>query len=89
MSDDSSDRHFTRAQLAAASATLRAALDLPPERLGVEQLVAMLSGEIEMLRAAGFKDERVASMLHEAIGAEVTAEEIGLHYAPPGRRHAG
>ena len=89
MADATPDRRFTPTQVAEASATLRAALDLPPERLGVAQLVAMLSGEIELLRAAGFGDERVASMLHEAIGAEVTAEEISQHYAPPGRRRPG
>ena len=74
MAEDPSNRQFTRLQVAEASATLRAALDLAPERLGVAQLVAMLSDEIALLRAAGFGDERVASMLHEAIGAEVTAE---------------
>ncbi|UFN50187.1 hypothetical protein LPC08_06060 [Roseomonas sp. OT10] len=80
-------RHFTPAQVAGAETILRAALDLPPRRLDVAQAVAALSAAIEQLRAAGFSDERVAAMLHEAIGAEITAAEIGRHYVPPAGRH--
>ena len=77
---------FTAEQAAQANTALRAVLNLPPEAFPVPQFVAMISDEVEQLRAAGHDDEAIAQMVRESTGGELTAEDIGAHYAPPETR---
>ena len=77
---------FTAEQAAQANTALRAALDLPPEAFPVPQFVAMISDEVEQLRAAGHDDAAIAQMVRASTGGELTAEDIGRHYAPPEAR---
>ncbi|MDP4026320.1 hypothetical protein Q8W71_27225 [Methylobacterium sp. NEAU 140] len=80
------DPTFTAEQAAQANTALRAALDLPPEAFPVAQFVAMISDEIEQLRAAGRDDEAIAQIVRESTGGVLTAEDISEHYAPPEAR---
>ncbi len=77
---------FTAQQAAAANSALRAALGLPPERFATEQLVGMLSDEIEQLRSAGKTDHDIAGLLSESIGANIGADAISRFYARPDER---
>ena len=77
---------FTAEQAALANTALRAALNLPPEAFPVPQFVAMISDEVEQLRAAGHDDEAIAQMVRESTGGTLTAADIGMHYAPPEAR---
>ncbi|MDQ2858231.1 MAG: hypothetical protein M3R53_06225 [Candidatus Eremiobacteraeota bacterium] len=80
------DEGFTAQQAAAANSALRAALGLPPERFATEQLVGMLSDEIEQLRSAGKTDHDIAGLLSESIGANIGADAISSFYAGPDER---
>lgn len=77
---------FTAQQAAAANTALRAALGLPPQRFATEQLVGMLSDEIEQLRNAGKTDGEIAGLLFESVGLSIRSEEIARFYATPGER---
>ena len=86
MSEDQDDHTFTADQAAAANTALRMALKLPPEQFGTARFVAMISDEIEQLRAAGFADSEIAALVEESTGTTLSAEAIGRHYAPPEAR---
>lgn len=77
---------FTADQAAQVNAALRAALGLEPEAFPVPQFVAMISDEIEQLRAAGRDDAAIAELVIEATGGNLTADDIREHYAPPEAR---
>ena len=77
---------FTATQAAQANTALRAALDLPPEQFPVAQFVAMISDEVQQLRAAGYSDEAIARMVRESTGGALTGDDISHHYAPPDAR---
>ncbi len=77
---------FTAEQAAQANTALRAALNLPPEAFPVPQFVAMISDEVEQLRAAGHDDEAIAQMVRASTGGSLTGEDIRAHYAPPEAR---
>jgi hypothetical protein len=77
---------FTAQQAAQANTALRAALDLPPEAFPVAQFVAMISDEIEQMRAAGHSDGAIALIVRESTGGTITATDIEQHYAPPEAR---
>ncbi len=46
----------------------------------------MVSDEIEQLRGRGFTDADIAKILRNVTHVEVSAEDIGRHYAPPAAR---
>ena len=77
---------FTATQAAQANTGLRAALGLPAEVFPTSRFVAMISDEIEQLRAAGRDDAAIAALVRDSTGGLISAEDIGRHYAPPERR---
>ena len=77
---------FTATQAAQANTDLRAALGLPPESFPIPRFVAMISDEIEQLRAAGRDDAAIASLVRDSTGTAIGAEDIARHYAPPEQR---
>lgn len=77
---------FTAEQAAKANSVLRAALDLAPQRFGLEQFVGMISDEIEQLRDAGKSDADIAKLVSDGVGIDVDAGSIGRYYADPSVR---
>ena len=77
---------FTADQAAAATTALRMAIGLPPEQFGVPQFVAMISDEVEKLRADGRSDDEIAAIVVESTGGQLTGADIAEHYAPPEAR---
>ena len=73
-------------QIASAQTHLRLELGLLPERFLLPAFIGMVSDEIEQLRAQGRIDTEIAELICTASGANVAAEDIGLHYAPPEAR---
>ena len=71
---------FTGAQAMAAQAALRDAAGLPPEVFPKAALIGMLSDEIRELRDRGRDDPAIAAVITEAIGAGVSAEDLGRYY---------
>lgn len=82
----SDDHTFTADQAAAATTAMRMVLGLPPEQVGVGQFVAMISDEIQKLRAAGHSDQDIAAIVRESTHSTIDADDITTHYAPPEAR---
>jgi hypothetical protein len=69
-----------------AQKSLRNAAGLTPELFPVQAFVGMISDEIELLRERGKSDEEIAALVRDNSAIEITAKEIGEHYAPPEQR---
>ena len=54
----------------------------------VEAFVGMISDEIQRLREMGHSDEAIARVIAANSKIEISAAEIGEHYASPERREA-
>lgn len=80
------DHTFTADQAASATTALRMVLKRPPEQFTIPQFVAMISDEIEQLRAAGTSDAEIAALVEDSTGGTLSADDIGAHYAPPDAR---
>jgi hypothetical protein len=72
---------YTTDQVAVAARELREAAGAEQERFSGEQVIAMLSEEILLLRERGFTDERIAG-LFSGFDIEVTPEQIAAHEPP-------
>ena len=72
---------YTGDQVVTAARELREAAGAEQEMYTGEQVIAMLSEEILLLRERGFTDERIAG-LFSGFDIEVTPEQIARH-APP------
>lgn len=83
---DEPELTFTATQAAQVNTDLRAALGLPPESFPVSRFVAMISDEIEQLRASGRDDAAIAALVRDSTGNAISAEDIARHYAPPDQR---
>lgn len=73
-------------QIAMVQSELRAALGLSPEQFPLPTVISMMSDEIEQLRERGFADADIAKIIQGSRNITVSAEDIGLHYAPPEAR---
>lgn len=82
----SDEKSFTAEQAALANGALRAALGLPAQRFGTEQLVGMISDEIEEIRASGKSDRDIAKILADRAGITIAPEDIARFYAGPSER---
>ena len=78
-----SDSRYTADQVATAARELREAAGSEPESFSAEDVVAMLSDEVRLLRERGFSDERIAE-LFAGSDIHVSAEQIAA--APNGFR---
>jgi hypothetical protein len=72
---------YTADQVAVAARELREAAGAEQELFTGEQVIAMLSEEILLLRERGFTDERIAG-LFSGFDIEVTPEQIARHAEP-------
>src|SRR5258707_2445599 len=70
-----------------AQRALRALAGLGPEMFPIEAFVGMISDEIEHLRRLGHSDEEIADAITKNSTIEITAAEIGEHYASMKERH--
>lgn len=77
---------FSGEQAAAANTALRAALGLGPQQFSKQQLVGMISEEIEQLRASGKTDDDIVEILANKAGTRVDAESIARYYADDAER---
>jgi hypothetical protein len=68
---------FTVDQVAEANTALRTALGLPPEHVRLDRFLSMLGDEIGQLRAAGWGDGEIASLLSESTGSIIPADAVG------------
>jgi hypothetical protein len=75
------ERSVTGQQAADAQTALRKALGLPPEQFPVPAFVGMVSDEIEQLRQQGRSDEEIAGLIQDAVGIELSGDEIARFYA--------
>lgn len=80
------DHTFTAEQAAAATTAMRMALKQPPEQFSVPRFVAMISDEIEQLRATGMADREIAALVEDATGSPLSAEDVTQYYAPAALR---
>ena len=80
---DGSDVVYTVDQVATCNTALRTALGKPPEHFTQAQFVGMISDEIEQLRAQGWSDAEIASLVAESTESVMDAEAIAAHFAPP------
>lgn len=80
---DQAELRFTVDQVAAASTAMRVAMGRPPEHFTVEQVMGMLAEEVAGLRAAGWDDEGIASLIREATGEPFDATALAQAKAPP------
>lgn len=80
---------FTLEQAMRAMPSMRKALGLPEETFALPAFVGMLNDEIEDLRGAGKSDEDIASLIEEASGAKLSAQDIAENYASPEQRRRG
>ncbi len=71
-----------------AQKALRDLAGLPEERFPMEAFVGMISDEVEVLRNLGHTDEQIAAVIAANSPIEISAAEIGRHYASPHARHA-
>jgi hypothetical protein len=72
---------YTADQVAVAARELREAAGAEQEMFTGEQVIAMLSDEILLLRERGFTDDRIAA-LFSGFDIEVTPEQIARHAEP-------
>ena len=77
---------FTVDQAAACNTALRTALGLPPEHFSTARFVGMISDGIEQLRAKGWSDVEIASLIKESTGSVIEADDLAKYYAPPDLR---
>ena len=70
-----------------AQKALRDKAGLPPEQFPLDAFVGMISDEIESLRQRGHSDQEIAETIRAHSKIEISAAEIGEHYAAPEQRH--
>ena len=70
-----SDARYTADQVATAARELRQAAGTDEELFTAEQVVAMLSDEVRLLRERGFTDERIAG-LFQSFDIDVTPDQL-------------
>ncbi len=80
---DGSELRFTVDQVAAANTAMRVAAGKPPEHFTLERFVSMLAQEMADLRAAGWPDGEIATLIREATGEPVEADMLGTADAAP------
>ncbi|WP_131118650.1 hypothetical protein [Lichenihabitans psoromatis] len=80
------DLLFTVDQIATVSTAMRVALGLPPKHVDVAHFVAMISDEIEHLRAAGWDDAGIADFVRETTGEPLRQEALAEFYVKPEHR---
>jgi len=72
-----------------AQRALRQTLGLGDERFEVSEFVAMVSDEIEQMKADGKSSADIVAIVAETTGHRMDAADIDRHYVPPERRHGG
>jgi hypothetical protein len=82
----STELSFTAEEAVRVQRALRETAGEGPELFPVRDFVAMVSDEIEQLRAQGYRDDAIAAVIERETGKAVGAAAIREYYAPPERR---
>jgi hypothetical protein len=77
---------FTAEEAVVAQRDLRHVLGLASEMFSLPAFVGMISDEIEQLRAAGYDNRQISGLIRDAIGREISPDDIQAHYASPQAR---
>ena len=87
MSESTEMKFYPVEEAVRAQKALREMAGLGPEMFPVQAFVGMISDEVETLRNQGRTDAQIAAAIAASSKIEITAEEIGAHYASPEERH--
>ncbi len=82
----SSELSFTADEAVRVQKALREALGDGPELFPVRDFVAMVSDEIERLRANGYGDEAISAVIRQETGKTVEPVAIREYYVSAERR---
>lgn len=77
---------FSGIQVTEAQTALRGMIGLAPEQFAIEQLICMLSDEIELARERDFSDEEIAEVISKTTNKPVDAALIAKCCEPPESR---
>ncbi len=88
MNDDAAIA-FTADEAVAVQRSLRKSLGLDAETFPVPRFIAMISDEIESIRAAGGTDDDIAATVKAETGRDLDVADIAKYYAPPEARGWG
>lgn len=82
----SEDFTFTINQAVAAQRALRAALNLGDEAFPLPAFIGMISDEIQLLREAGYSDQKIIDVINATATTTLTPADLTRFYAPPEAR---